>query len=90
MIFRVGRRDRTPAAIARINAAAGAGSTIDRVKAGDLRFFKRHVAIALDNWRIIHASLAGGGVVINSLNPPASRLPRRSQVDLIEDRRILE
>ncbi|MEW6050944.1 MAG: C40 family peptidase [Candidatus Zixiibacteriota bacterium] len=47
---------------------AGSPVTRDEVRAGDLLFFKRHVGIALDNKRLIHASLAGGGVRINSLD----------------------
>jgi cell wall-associated NlpC family hydrolase len=40
-------------------------------RVGDLLFFKRHVGFALGQKRIIHASLGGGGVRINSLVPGA-------------------
>lgn len=39
----------------------------ESVKSGDLLFFKRHVAIAIDNNRIIHSSVSGGGVRENSI-----------------------
>jgi len=47
------------------------GRLIDRteVKAGDLLFFRRHVALALGRSRILHASVGGSGVRINSLVP---------------------
>jgi cell wall-associated NlpC family hydrolase len=45
------------------------GRHIDRteVRAGDLLFFKRHVGLALGRSRILHASVGGSGVRINSL-----------------------
>jgi cell wall-associated NlpC family hydrolase len=48
-----------------------AGHKVPRecIKSGDLVFFERHVGIAIGQSRIIHASLAGGGVRINSLVP---------------------
>ncbi len=48
-----------------------AGIKIDRasIQKGDLLFFKGHVAMAIDSFRIIHSSLGEGGVAINSLNP---------------------
>jgi cell wall-associated NlpC family hydrolase len=39
----------------------------EEVKPGDLLFFNRHVGIAMRLGRIIHASVGGGGVRINSL-----------------------
>jgi len=47
------------------------GAPIERseVKAGDLLFFKRHVALATGRDRIIHASQGGSGVRLNSLTP---------------------
>lgn len=36
---------------------------------GDLIFFKRHVGFAIGNHQLIHASLGGGGVRVNSLRP---------------------
>ncbi len=45
------------------------GAMINRteIKAGDLIFFKRHVALALGRNKILHASMGGSGVRINSL-----------------------
>jgi beta-lactamase class A len=61
----------------------------EEVRIGDLRFFKGHVAIAIDKYRIIHSSLSGGGVVINSLNRNDADY-RPDLVDIhIEDRRVL-
>ena len=42
--------------------------TREETKSGDLLFFKRHVAIAIDDRSFIHASLGGSGVRINSLD----------------------
>jgi len=41
----------------------------ENIQSGDLLFFKGHVAIAINKYRIIHASLGGGGVTVNSLRP---------------------
>jgi hypothetical protein len=41
----------------------------EECRAGDLIFFKGHVAIALGKGRIIHASQKVGGITIDSLNP---------------------
>jgi hypothetical protein len=45
------------------------GQKVDRdsIRTGDLVFFKRHVGIAIGKASLIHASLGGGGVRINSL-----------------------
>ncbi|MDZ4723039.1 MAG: NlpC/P60 family protein [candidate division Zixibacteria bacterium] len=47
----------------------GSGKEVsrDEAKKGDLLFFKRHVGIVIDRESIIHASIGGGGVRINSL-----------------------
>ena len=47
------------------------GDSIPRaeVKTGDLLFFNRHVGFAVSSDQIIHASVAGTGVRINSLTP---------------------
>jgi len=47
----------------------GVKVTQDEVTAGDLLFFKGHVAIAVNKRKIIHASLGGGGVTVDSLDP---------------------
>jgi cell wall-associated NlpC family hydrolase len=39
------------------------------IRTGDLLFFDRHVGFALGNNRLIHSSVGGGGVRINSLKP---------------------
>ncbi|MFH1687313.1 MAG: NlpC/P60 family protein [bacterium] len=41
----------------------------DLIAAGDLLFFERHVAIAIDRYRFIHSSRASGVVTIESLLP---------------------
>lgn len=41
----------------------------DCIKRGDLVFFDRHVGLAIDGATIIHSSLGGGGVRINSISP---------------------
>ncbi len=41
------------------------------IRAGDLLFFERHVGLALAGEKIVHASIGGSGVRINSLNPDA-------------------
>ncbi len=48
-----------------------AGERVERecIKTGDLLFFKRHVGIAIGRNRLIHASVRGNGVRINSLLP---------------------
>lgn len=47
------------------------GTKIPResIMIGDLLFFNRHVGFAMGKDKIIHSSLGGGGVRINSLNP---------------------
>jgi len=57
----------------------GCGKKIDEneVQPADLLFFKGHVAIALNNERIIHASLGEGGVTENSL--------KKSDIDFRQD-----
>ena len=59
------------------------------VQAGDLRFFKGHVAIAVDRFKIIHSTLAGGGVVINSLNQKDADFRPDLPGIYLEDRRII-
>ncbi|RME19524.1 MAG: hypothetical protein D6800_14165 [Candidatus Zixiibacteriota bacterium] len=48
---------------------AGVSVGTEELVAGDLVFFDRHVAIACGGGRIIHASVGGGGVRLNSLWP---------------------
>lgn len=46
------------------------GTEIERaqIKKGDLLFFNRHVAIAINNKRYVHSSMGGAGVRVNSLD----------------------
>lgn len=48
-----------------------AGEPIDRddIATGDLLFFDRHVGFAIGRNRLIHASIAGNGVRVHSLDP---------------------
>ncbi len=39
----------------------------DKAQSGDLLFFKRHVGLSMGGSRMIHSSVGGGGVRINSL-----------------------
>lgn len=41
----------------------------DKRRTGDLIFFDRHVGFAIGKHRVIHSSLGGGGVRVNSLRP---------------------
>lgn len=68
-----------------------AGKLIERnqVKAGDLLFFKRHVAIAVTKDMVIHSSRGGGGVRINSLKPGEPNYRADLDRDFIQARRIL-
>jgi len=61
----------------------------DHIQCGDLLFFPGHVAIAIDKYRIIHASLAEGGVAINSLNPKAKNFRPDLFETFIEARRVI-
>lgn len=64
-------RDRPPEGYERSDSSWPKVSRID-VTNGDLLFFKRHVGIALGGEHLIHASLGGGGVRINSLESDGS------------------
>lgn len=69
----------------------GLGEKVDRndIKSGDLLFFKGHVAIAVDRRRIIHASLAEGGVAVNSLFEEDSVYRKDLDKGFLEARRVL-
>ena len=68
-----------------------AGRPVERadVKAGDLLFFNRHVGIALGRERLIHASMGGSGVRINSLRPGTDDYRPDLDRDFATARRIL-
>jgi len=59
------------------------------IRVGDLLFFNRHVGFALGQNRIIHASLGGGGVRINSLVPGAPDYRSDLDRDFQQARRIV-
>lgn len=62
------------------------------VRAGDLVFFAKngaieHVGIALDGWRVLHASGADRRVIINSMNPTDAEFSARLANDYAGARR---
>ena len=59
------------------------------VKTGDLLFFKRHVGIAVGKDRIIHCSIGGSGVRINSLRPGLPDYREDLDRDFAQARRIV-
>jgi beta-lactamase class A len=70
----------------------GCGKRIEpaEILAGDLLFFKGHVAIAIDKCKFIHSSLGSGGVAVNSLNPKDNDY-RKDLADIfIEARRTIK
>ena len=68
-----------------------AGEEIDRadVTTGDLLFFKRHVGFAIGKSKLIHASVAGGGVRIESLDPKDPKYREDLDRSFREARRLL-
>lgn len=67
----------------------GAKVSREDIRPGDLLHFEGHVAIALDRYRIIHASLGEGGVAINSLNPRDSGFRKDLYDSFIIARRVV-
>ena len=67
------------------------GSKVDRenVKTGDLIFFDRHVGFAIGSDRLIHSSVGGNGVRINSLNKNADNYRKDLDINWKAARRIL-
>ncbi|MCX6836116.1 MAG: C40 family peptidase [candidate division Zixibacteria bacterium] len=61
----------------------------DAVRTGDLLFFKRHVGFAIGRDRVIHSSVGGSGVRINSLKPGADDYRPDLDRDFATARRIL-
>jgi len=61
----------------------------DAVRTGDLVFFKRHVGLAIGRNRIIHSSVSGSGVRINSLAPGIKDYRADLDRDYAAARRIL-
>ncbi|MFZ5980616.1 MAG: NlpC/P60 family protein [Candidatus Zixiibacteriota bacterium] len=68
-----------------------AGRKIERaeVQSGDLLFFNRHVGFALGPEKIIHSSISGGGVRINSLRSGAPNYREDLDRNYNQARRIL-
>jgi len=68
------------------------GTKIDvgQIEMGDLLFFKGHVAIAIDRYKLIHSSLGAGGVAMNSLNPRDQDYRKDLTEIFIEARRVLK
>ncbi len=48
---------------------SGQKISVDNIRTGDLLFFDRHVGFAIGQEHLIHSSVGGGGVRINSLLP---------------------
>ena len=61
----------------------------EEIKAGDLLFFDRHVGFAFGKGNIIHSSVGGGGVRINSLSSGWIHYREDLDKSFIEARRIL-
>jgi hypothetical protein len=68
---------------------AGTEVKRDEIQTGDLVFFRRHVGIAIDKHRIIHSSVGGGGVRINSLQSTDADYRPDLDQDYNQARRIL-
>ena len=69
---------------------SGKAISRDDLEAGDLLFFPGHVAIAMDKFRIIHSSLAEGGVAINTLKPDTERFREDLYESFLTARRVLK
>jgi hypothetical protein len=61
----------------------------DKVRTGDLLFFKRHVGFAIGRDRIIHSSMGGSGVRVNFLRPGGDDYRADLDRDFALARRIL-
>ncbi len=61
----------------------------DEMKHGDLIFFDRHVGIACGEDSIVHASLGGGGVRVNSIRPSGVDYRQDLDRDYRTTRRII-
>jgi len=60
------------------------------IEPGDLMFFKRHVAIAINDLTFIHSSTSTGGVYINSLDPKSDIYLKHLDEGFITARRVIE
>ncbi|MEW5795465.1 MAG: NlpC/P60 family protein [Candidatus Zixiibacteriota bacterium] len=67
------------------------GRPVDReqVRTGDLLFFKRHVGFAMGRNHIVHSSVGGSGVRVNSLTPGSDDYRPDLDRDFAAARRIL-
>jgi len=61
----------------------------DAIRTGDLIFFQRHVGFAIGRDRIIHSSVGGSGVRINSLKPGLDDYRQDLDRDFAAARRVL-
>ena len=61
----------------------------DQVKTGDLLFFKRHVGFAIGRDGIIHSSVGGNGVKVNSLTPGKEDYREDLDRDFYQARRVI-
>jgi len=61
----------------------------DAIKPGDLLFFERHVALAINSKDFIHSSLSQGGVHINSFDPTGPHYLERLDRGFKAARRIV-
>jgi cell wall-associated NlpC family hydrolase len=69
---------------------AGVEINRDVITKGDLLFFEGHVAIVIDRFRLIHSSLAEGGVTVNSLRPGDVNYRKDLDETILCARRILQ
>ncbi|MDF1544908.1 MAG: C40 family peptidase [bacterium] len=69
--------------------ACGEPVARELVQAGDLLFFDRHVALALNRMDYIHSSIGGSGVAINSFEKRSSRFREDLNRDFVQARRVL-
>jgi cell wall-associated NlpC family hydrolase len=60
----------------------------ERIKSGDLLFFRRHVGLAVGRTHIIHASRGGGGVRLEALVPGLPVYREDLDRDFAQARRI--
>ncbi|KAA3633418.1 MAG: NlpC/P60 family protein [Calditrichaeota bacterium] len=68
---------------------AGRMIEIQDIQTGDLLFFKRHVGFAIGKNRVIHSSVGGNGVRINSLDPKDKDFRKDLKETFQQARRII-
>jgi len=70
-------------------SSAGCVVDLESIKAGDLLFFERHVAIAIDRHRFIHSSRGSGGVTVESILPKHVNYRPDLHTQFAQARRVL-